>query len=328
MKVVSVFTSFKQVGGAETIAYVLHNGMFNNSQRYLMSFDLFGELHPQYRISSKEYLIFSIKNIRRHRDFVFLSHHRKTTTYLILINRLLHLNLRIIHVAHNEFDTLKYLTFFPREIICVSNKVKDNHLNFFNLKSKRISTIYNGLEGTVSSVPKTVGKTIKILYLARISAEKRQIELVQELADGLIGSIEIHFAGRGDLSNKLNSLCQNSAYFKFIGFVDVVDVIHEFDYLMLFSTREGLPLSLIEAQKYGKPVIANDVGGNVEIIENGVNGFIVNSFEALKNKLNELTKIDQNRYNELSLNSAKNFEERFSQKMMIANYEHFIQNSE
>jgi glycosyltransferase involved in cell wall biosynthesis len=44
---------------------------------------------------------------------------------------------------------------------------------------------------------------------------------------------------------------------------------------VLNSSYEGLPHALIEAMMLGTPVIATDVGGNVELVENGVSGLLV-----------------------------------------------------
>jgi glycosyltransferase involved in cell wall biosynthesis len=44
--------------------------------------------------------------------------------------------------------------------------------------------------------------------------------------------------------------------------------------LILPSRGEGTPLAAMEAMICGRPVLATDVGGNSEIIEDGVTGFI------------------------------------------------------
>src|SRR6185369_7034394 len=53
--------------------------------------------------------------------------------------------------------------------------------------------------------------------------------------------------------------------------------------LLMPSHGEGTPLAALEAMMYARPVVATDVGGNAEIIHDGVTGFIaeaatVNSF--------------------------------------------------
>ena len=40
------------------------------------------------------------------------------------------------------------------------------------------------------------------------------------------------------------------------------------------SRGEGLPLAILEAMICGRPTVATDVGGNCEILEDGVTGFI------------------------------------------------------
>lgn len=47
---------------------------------------------------------------------------------------------------------------------------------------------------------------------------------------------------------------------------------------MLFSTKEGLPLSLIESTMFGKPILCNDVGDVKEIIGN-TQGCYITSFD-------------------------------------------------
>lgn len=47
------------------------------------------------------------------------------------------------------------------------------------------------------------------------------------------------------------------------------------DIVVLTSFNEGTPVSMIEAQAAGKPVVCTDVGGVADIIENGTSGFVV-----------------------------------------------------
>ena len=61
-------------------------------------------------------------------------------------------------------------------------------------------------------------------------------------------------------------------------------VIKAADLFVLNTAHEGLSHQLIEVMDLGTPIVTTDVGGNPELITNGINGFLVeyNNEEALK----------------------------------------------
>jgi len=61
----------------------------------------------------------------------------------------------------------------------------------------------------------------------------------------------------------------------FGGFVESISEMWKDHHLLLLPSHgEGMPLSILEAMMFGRPIIATDVGGNCEIIEDGIDGFI------------------------------------------------------
>jgi len=56
---------------------------------------------------------------------------------------------------------------------------------------------------------------------------------------------------------------------------NIADELNDIDIVCLPSYREGLPKSLLEAASAGKPIVATDVPGCREVVEHGVNGFLV-----------------------------------------------------
>jgi len=61
----------------------------------------------------------------------------------------------------------------------------------------------------------------------------------------------------------------------FLGFVeDIESLWSRHQALVLPSRFEGMPLALVEAMLCARPAIATDVGGNRELIRDGVNGFL------------------------------------------------------
>jgi glycosyltransferase involved in cell wall biosynthesis len=62
----------------------------------------------------------------------------------------------------------------------------------------------------------------------------------------------------------------------FAGFrKDALRLVSELDLFVLASLQEGLSIALVEAMALGKPVVATNVGGIPEVIENGREGLIV-----------------------------------------------------
>jgi glycosyltransferase involved in cell wall biosynthesis len=55
---------------------------------------------------------------------------------------------------------------------------------------------------------------------------------------------------------------------------DVPELLHSFDVYVLSSITEGLSLSILEAMAAGCPVVATDVGGNPELLDDGRAGIL------------------------------------------------------
>ncbi|RNL52535.1 glycosyltransferase family 4 protein [Pedobacter jejuensis] len=90
-------------------------------------------------------------------------------------------------------------------------------------------------------------------------------------------SVQVSFIGKGDDDDALKDLAKllEVTNVEFKGQIDDVEAMWE-DYhaLLLPSRCEGLPLSMVEAMSAGRPVIISDAGGNTELVEEGVTGFI------------------------------------------------------
>ena len=61
---------------------------------------------------------------------------------------------------------------------------------------------------------------------------------------------------------------------------DIEEVLAALDLLLLTSVIEGFPVVLLEAMAMGKAAIATDVGGNADLIVDGVTGFLVPAQDA------------------------------------------------
>ncbi|MFC2091729.1 glycosyltransferase [Elusimicrobiota bacterium] len=82
--------------------------------------------------------------------------------------------------------------------------------------------------------------------------------------------------------------------------------------------RESVPLSLSEAASRGIPLIATDIGGNSEIVIDGVNGYLVHPEDEniIAEKIRILIK-DANRRKQMGDEARKIYENKFALKIML-----------
>jgi glycosyltransferase involved in cell wall biosynthesis len=58
---------------------------------------------------------------------------------------------------------------------------------------------------------------------------------------------------------------------------EVQHVLTSADILCMPSTSEGLPVAAVEALKHGLAIVASDIPGLRDVVDDGVNGFLVGS---------------------------------------------------
>ena len=82
--------------------------------------------------------------------------------------------------------------------------------------------------------------------------------------------------GDGELRDELESEAQRLGVRDkvcFVGFVTDMDALYVgADLVVQTSTWEGTPMCLLEARSYGLPVVAPAVGGNVDVVRDGIDG--------------------------------------------------------
>src|SRR5690606_10173153 len=108
--------------------------------------------------------------------------------------------------------------------------------------------------------------------------------------------------------------------------------IQSADVLVLSSLSEGLPSILLESMACGKPMIATDVGGIAEVLQDGETGCLVPSqdVEKLASALNDLFvenphKIQQ--WGENAYQVSQNYTWQQNARQMMDCYQQLLQNT-
>jgi glycosyltransferase involved in cell wall biosynthesis len=161
----------------------------------------------------------------------------------------------------------------------------------------------------------------------RLSPEKGFAFLVDAAAEVLKDMPTTGFVlfGEGDLRESLEQQIaaqQLQGRFILAGFrADFDDYLPHMDLLVLPSLTEGLPNVALEALAAGVPVVATDVGGTGEVVEDGVDGYLVPPGDpgAIAGKISDLLANDWLR-RWMGANGRERMWENFSFKAQAAEY--------
>lgn len=117
-----------------------------------------------------------------------------------------------------------------------------------------------------------------VARLALVKDQKSMINAVQILKEKG-RNVKLVIAGDGELKNVLMDhakKCEVENCVEFLGErMDIADILKSFDAYVLCSLYEGMSVSLLEAMSSSLPCIVTNVGGNVELIKDGDNGFLI-----------------------------------------------------
>jgi glycosyltransferase involved in cell wall biosynthesis len=162
---------------------------------------------------------------------------------------------------------------------------------------------------------KKKSKIYKILVIAAYKKSKGYIDLLK-IADLLKKrDFKIECYGYGDYekfkSIKIKKKINNISFKKFD--VNLKAKIKNYDILLHLSKREGLPVSVMECLAQGLPVICNKIRGNSDLIKDGFNGFFVNSYKDVPNKIFYLS-LEKEIFNRMRNNSINSITKNFSKE--------------
>jgi glycosyltransferase involved in cell wall biosynthesis len=122
---------------------------------------------------------------------------------------------------------------------------------------------------------------VVIGFVARMTAQKDPLSLIKAFPAVLKANPRavLVMVGEGELRDSAKELVRQLGLDNKVVFEnfrsDIPDVLHAMDIFCLPSLWEGLPIGLLEAMAMQKAVLATEVDGSRELVENGVNGLVV-----------------------------------------------------
>jgi glycosyltransferase involved in cell wall biosynthesis len=157
--------------------------------------------------------------------------------------------------------------------ICVADNERRIGIAARTCEPDRTVVIHNAVD--VQAAPRATpgsGEAV-VISVGRLKYPKDPRTLL-EAAARVPGQWTLQLVGEGPDRPELEALATERS--QLLGErTDVPDLLARASVFALSSRSEGLPISVLEAMAAGLPVVASDVGGLRELVEDGVNGILV-----------------------------------------------------
>lgn len=351
MKILQVITRVDTVGGAQRHVFDISKALISDGhevevlssgegsfrdllhENYIPFFDV-KHIKRELSLSKDLKSIFSIReHVKQFKPDVIAIHSVKAG----LLARLacVGIDVKVVFTAHGwshirSSKGLKYniyrflersLSYLSLRVICVSSEDYIFATDVIGIPPHKLITIHNGALNNSHKVVFNKQGTLQILTVVRFQEPKDFNTLLEGLS--LIKEFDwiLKIVGDGPDINKVESLIKRfnlSGKVFLEGFQENISTYYlNADVVLLISKSEGLPMSLIEAMSYSKPIIASEVGGIPELTcnSNGItipeNG-VFELAEAIKECINNKNKGDFS----MGLNSYKLFIDKFEFSVM------------
>ena len=205
-----------------------------------------------------------------------------------------------------------------------------------HLGAKETIVIHNGIDTNIFRKKNTdlreklsLEDSVVITFVGRLIYAKGVHDLISVFADieREFNNVKLLIVSYGLYRQELEKLAEKvcKEEILFLGQKnqeEIVEILNITDIFINPSYSEGLPTSVLEAGAMGLPIVATDVGGTSEIIENYKTGLLVppGDTKLLKEKIFELIK-DKNLRRGLGDNAHKVIKEKFDLDTIAEKYE-------
>jgi glycosyltransferase involved in cell wall biosynthesis len=193
----------------------------------------------------------------------------------------------------HEYNWLRMTRGLPDRIICVSDAVKQTVIERERVDEGRIVVIRNGVETLpdareeTTEIRKELGLGEDHLVVGMVANFNRSVKGVSRFLDAVpeivraVPSARFLLLGRGKDEKTLRDKARDMGIEPYILFAGYRKDIHRcyaiMDVSALTSFSEGLSITILESMRCGIPVVATRVGGNPEVVVDGVTGYLVPS---------------------------------------------------
>lgn len=320
--------------GREMAAACLEAGYKTYRSEFRTMFD-YGSRPPNPR-HYLETIRFGTKICRDHDIRVIHANSAAPAQWLVPISRKIHVPmLTHLHISYLKRSRYAFLLHCSNVVVGVSKQVL-NGLKADGMADRRLRVIYNGinfkrLDGGVHGLRQRIGipcHAVVVTTAGSLIKRKGHDILLQAFHFAARRNPDLHLVIMGDGPEEfsLRDITANLGIadrVHFLGQVREVSAVYaESDIFALASRNESFGLVLAEAGYVGLPVVATNVGGIVEVVENNSTGLLVvpDNISALSDALTRLIGDPALRRN-LGVAARARIKTRFSLETMVGEFE-------
>ncbi|MBZ4664698.1 MAG: glycosyl transferase, group 1 family [Caloramator sp.] len=239
----------------------------------------------------------------------------KGRLYVWLENFMSQYNHKYITVSQNLYNKLVTRGINSSKLVLIKNGIPIREFKDKNMEY--IQNIFNKYE-----------RDFKIGCIGRLEKVKGQDLLIQAMFEltKQYPDIRCWFIGQGTLENELKQIVEyyrmNNNIF-FLGFrSEIIELINCMDVIVIPSRMEGLPILLLEAMSQKKCVIASNVGGIPEVIQDNKTGLLFSPGDVvdLVESISSIYK-DREKLEKLGKQAYQYMREEYNITSMIEAYE-------
>ena len=212
---------------------------------------------------------------------------------------------------------------FCSKIICVSDFDKSLVLKYKITSINKIEVVHNGVN--IQDIQDFQNSKLSIVFVGRLAKPKDPLLLLKafnDLSPELKDKASISIIGNGPKLKQLQEFIKRTKLegINLLGSmprIKVLETLKKSDVFALISDWEGFPYTIIEAMSCGLPIIASDVGGIREALNNEC-GILVKrgDQQEIKHALERLLR-NPSLIKEMGRNAKERLEKEFSLDKML-----------
>lgn len=290
-----VLDKYKEVFKLENIFY--SSNMNSKSIRREPVRVFFGILYNLYMIN---------KIVKRYGIDILYGNNTLDILLITLYKKYINSKIKIISHIHDILEKRMYIKYIKRysrvvDKFIVPSLATKRCLKECNISDSKIEVVYNGIYNDINLKKEdgffrskyNINRNKKIIcIIGQICKRKRQ-DLFIDIVNGLnkfnneyIGVIIGKIVDEVYFNNIKSSFNSNIIFLGALKREELFNVYKEIDLLLLTSDRDPLPTVILEAMSSGAIVIARNVDGVSEIIEDKKNGYVFKYDETIPHIIN------------------------------------------